>query len=155
MPPPPPAAPTHRDPDALPGAGVAVRVLMFIGGVLGILIGLLIGGISLLGLGLGQASAELSQDQEAAGAFGFLLAFAGFVALIPLTYGVVSTTLAAMMGRRRRGLFWGIIAFHTVASLILVVAIIAGDHFSFVPLAFAGLMIGLMFVPGVRGFHRV
>ncbi|MFD6952258.1 hypothetical protein A6A08_10345 [Nocardiopsis sp. TSRI0078] len=67
--------------------------------------------------------------------------------------GIVSTTLAALMGRGGRGLSWGVAAFHGVASLLLLVWIVLGDYLALVPLAFAALMIGLMCTPRVRGFY--
>lgn len=153
--PPPPPPLSQTNPDAMPGAAVAVRVLMFIGGPVGILLGVFIGIVALFGFGVGQMMGELSQDAEGESAFGFLSALAGFVALVPLVYGIVSTTLAALMGRRKPGLFWGVIVFHSVAVLILLIGVVLGDYLSLIPMAFAALMLGLMFTPGVRAFYRL
>ncbi|WP_223839606.1 hypothetical protein [Nocardiopsis deserti] len=143
-----PPPPVYQAFQGMPGQAVAVRVLMFIGGPIGILLGAFLGAIALLGFGVGEMAGEADE-----GAFSFLAAFTGAVALVPLAYGIVSTTLASLMGRRRGGLLWGVVAFHGVASLILLVAVIAGDYFSLVPLAFAAVMIGLMLTPRVREFY--
>ncbi|MCP3013474.1 hypothetical protein NGM33_09020 [Nocardiopsis dassonvillei] len=162
-PPPPPrfdGAPGN--PDTMPGAATAVRVLMFIGGPIGILFGVLLGGMVLLGVGLGAAagsSAEVS-DPALTTALGLLSVVGGFVALIPLVYGIASTWLAAIMGRRKSGVYWGVVAFNIVASLILVAGIIGSVSMEEPPtallqLAFHGTMTGLMFAPKVRAFYGV
>lgn len=144
--PPPPVF--HSVPQTMPGPAIAVRVLMFIGGPIGILLGAFLGAVALLGFGVGEMAGEADE-----GAFSFLAAFTGVIALIPLIYGIVSTTLAALMGRRRKGLFWGVVVFQTIASLILLLWAILGDYLSLVPLAFAVVMIGLMFTSRVREFY--
>jgi hypothetical protein len=146
----------------MPGAATAVRVLMFIGGPIGILFGVLLGGMVLLGVGLGAAagsSAEVS-DPALTMALGLLSVVGGFVALIPLVYGIASTWLAAIMGRRKSGVYWGVVAFNIVASLILVAGIIGSVSMEEPPtallqLAFHGTMTGLMFAPKVRAFYGV
>lgn len=148
--PPPVSAPAAS---TMPGAAVAVRVLMFIGGPVGILLGLFLGAIALLGFGVGEMVGESGAGTDGQGGFAFLAAFTGVIALVPLAYGVVSTMLAALMGRGGRGLFWSVVVFHGVASLILLLGVVLGDYFSLVPLAFAVVMIALMFTPRVRKYY--
>lgn len=150
------------NPDTMPGAATTVRVLMFIGGPIGILLGLFLGGVVLLGVGVGAAagsSAEVS-NSELTAALGILGAVGGFVALIPLVYGVASTWLAAVMGRRKSGVYWSVVAFNIVALLLLVLNVIAAISTesgpgALIPFAFHATMTGLMFAPKVRAFYGV
>jgi hypothetical protein len=130
---------------------------MFIGGVVGLLIGAFLCLVAVLGFGADQLSppTPAGESHETEGFLTLLSALAGILALVPLGYGIVSTLLASLMGRRSKVLFWGIIAFHAVASLLLLVPIVNGDVLSYVPLAVALLMIGLMLPSRVRAFYRV
>lgn len=146
--------------ESLPGPGVAVRVLMFIGGPVGILLGLGVGLMVLLGVGMGTAAGSSPEvdSAEMMGMVGVFGALGVVVALIPLVYGIVSTTLAAKMGKRSKGVYWGVVVFNVIASLLLVLNVIASIAMeaapsSLIPLAFHVTMTGLMFAPTVRRFY--
>ncbi|WP_431873068.1 hypothetical protein [Nocardiopsis eucommiae] len=147
-------------PDAMPGQATTVRVLMFIGGPVGILFGLLLGALVLFGVGLGAAAGSSPEvdSAEMAGMIGVFGALGAVVALIPLVYGIVSTTLAAKMGKRSKGVYWGVVVFNIVAALVLVLNVVASivmeeSPSSLIPLAFHATMTGLMFAPRVRQFY--
>jgi hypothetical protein len=149
-------------PDTMPGPATTVRVLMFIGGPVGILLGLIIGVFVALGVGVGAAAGTASEASgaEVAGMVGVLGALGAFFALIPLVYGIVSTTLAARMGKRTKGLYWGVVVFNIVSALLLVLNLVSalameGAPTSLLPLAFHATMTGLMFAPKVREFYGV
>jgi hypothetical protein len=113
-----------------------------------------------VGLGAAAGSSAEVSDPALTTALGLLSVVGGFVALIPLVYGIASTWLAAVMGRRKSGVYWGVVAFNIVASLILVVGIIGSVSMDEPPtallqLAFHGTMTGLMFAPKVRAFYGV
>ncbi|GHC92053.1 hypothetical protein GCM10007079_40250 [Nocardiopsis terrae] len=162
VPPPPQYGAAPGAPDTMPGAATTVRVLMFIGGPIGIILGLILGGVTLLGVGVGAAAGSASEasGSELTAALGVLGALGALVALIPLVYGVASTWLAAVMGRRRTGVYWGVVAFNIVALLILVLHVFAaismeGAPGSLIPFVFHATMTGLMFAPKVRAFYGV
>lgn len=152
--PPPPGMPV-QDPDKMPGTAVTVRVLMFIGGGIGVLIALAVGLLGLLGVGLGQATGSLAQDPEAAMAGNIIGGLALLVALVPLVYAVISIVLAAKMGKRSSGVFWGIVSFQGVAAALMLLNVILGEPGSFIPLFFAALMLTLMFLPDSRAYYRI
>lgn len=160
-PPPPPhfnGAPGN--PDTMPGMALTVRILMFIGGPVGILLGLGLG-VIFLGLAGGGAAMNNSSgapDAELNAMLGVLGALGILIALIPLTYGIASTWLAAVMGRRKKGVYWGVVAFNIVALLLLVLNVISaiameGPPGALIPFAFHATMTGLMFAPKVRAFY--
>lgn len=151
---PPPGMPL-QDPNTMPGTVITVRVLMFIGGGLGILGALGIGLLGLLGVGLGQATGSLAQDPDAAMVGNIVGGLALVIALIPLTYAVVSIVLAAKMGKRSSGVFWGVIVFQGLAAALLLLNVILGEGASFVLLIFAVLMLTLMFLPASRAYYQV
>ncbi|MGW5878374.1 hypothetical protein ACWFMI_17680 [Nocardiopsis terrae] len=162
VPPPPQYGAAPGTPDTMPGAATTVRVLMFIGGPIGIILGLILGGITLLGVGVGAAAGSASEasGSELTAALGVLGALGALVALIPLVYGVASTWLAAVMGRRKTGVYWGVVAFNVVALLILVLHVFAaismeGAPGGLIPFVFHATMTGLMFAPKVRAFYGV
>lgn len=150
-----PPAPMMPHDDTVPGQATTVRVLMFIGGPIGIVVGLVIGFIALLGFGTGQLVEGLNEGDVDSGAFSFLAGAVGLFALIPFVYGFASTLLAALMGRRKKGIYWGTVAFNIAAALFLVLFVISGDYLMLVPLAFHTTMAALMFVPRVRVFYGV
>ncbi|MEU3019295.1 hypothetical protein ABZ635_18100 [Nocardiopsis sp. NPDC007018] len=149
-------------PATLPGPGVTVRVLMFIGGPVGILLGLILAVVVMLGVGVGVAANSASETGGAdiMGMVGALGALGFLFALIPLTYGIISTVLATKMGQQKKGVYWGVVAFNIVASLFLVLGVISALAMetapsNVVPLAFHATMTGLMFAPSVRRFYGV
>lgn len=139
----------------MPGTAITVRVLMFIGGGLGVLLALGVGLLGLLGVGMGQATGSLTQDPDAAMAGNIIGGLALVVALIPLTYGVVSIVLAAKMGKRSSVIFWSVIGFQGVAAAITLINVIAGETSGVIPLFFAALMLSLMLLPVTRAYYRV
>lgn len=120
----------------IPGQGRVVRTLMFIGGTIGIVLGLFLGALYLFG-------SELASY----GAWGVVSA------LIASGYGVFSVTLAALMGRRKKGVFRGVVAFNVAASLFPLLFVVPGDSSSGVPPAFHTVMTGLTFTPRVRAHY--
>ncbi|RKS04490.1 hypothetical protein DFP74_0048 [Nocardiopsis sp. Huas11] len=149
----PPPPPPPLGPGVLPGSAAAVRVLMTIGGILGLLCGAAVGAVAAIGSGTGamaEAVGEGSGNPEAVAELSPVLWFA---ALVPLAYGVVSCVLAMSMRRRRPFLYWSVITFQSVAALILLLAIFAGDTAVHIPLVFAVLMIGLMLPGRVRAYY--
>lgn len=152
---PPPPVTVFQGDQTLPGTGTTVRVLMFIGGPIGILLGAVLGILLLFVVGGGAALNSVAEapDEEFGAALGFLGALGAVVALIPLGYGIVSTALAAFMGRRKKGVFWGVVAFNLASALFLLVLVISGDSVSLIPLAVHCLMTILMFTPRVRAHY--
>lgn len=155
---PPPPYPAPLAPDTMPGQATTVRVLMFIGGACGILLGLLFGVILLFGVGLGVSTASEINDPEFNTMMGVFGALGLIMALIPLVYGIASTWLAAVMGRRKSGVYWGVVIFNILASLFLVFGIILSlaveePPTGIIPLAFHATMTGLMFSSKVKAFY--
>jgi hypothetical protein len=140
-------------PESLPGGGIAVRVLMFIGGPIGIIFGAL----AAIGFMAAGSDPELQRELAVAGAPGVeaLMALGAIIALVPIVYGIASTTLAGFMGRRKAGVYWGVVAFNIIALLILGLLLITGGFLMLIPIAFHGTMTGLMFMSQVRAFYGV
>ncbi|WP_435111214.1 hypothetical protein [Nocardiopsis synnemataformans] len=143
-------------PVRMPGAAVAVRVLMFIGGGLGLLLaglfGVLVATVSGGGeagegvlAGLRDSGLPLSADQAVLGLT--------LIAAIPFTYGVVSVLLASLLGRRSRGVLWSVVVFQGLAALSLVLNVLTGTFGSVIPLAFAVLMLVLMVREHTRAYY--
>ncbi|PDP86392.1 hypothetical protein CQJ94_17510 [Glycomyces fuscus] len=153
-----PTGPFPPGPVRMPGAAVTVRVLMFIGGVCGLLLGGLLWLAAAMASGDGRFSEDFMQGvQEGAGfpvsstEAGLLFALVGAV---PFVYGVLSTLLAALMGRRSAGVLWSVVVFQALAALCLVLNVAsAGALVSVVPLAFAVLMLVLMLLRGTRAYY--
>lgn len=160
---PPPPYPAPLAPDTMPGQATTVRVLMFIGGAGGFLYTLFIGGLVLLGVGMGAAASTTASasdmgDPELNSTIGVFAALGIVAALVPLVYGIASTWLAAVMGRRKSGVYWGVIIFNVIAVLILLLGI-GGQIYmettpgGVLPLLFHTVMIGLMFPARVKAFY--
>ncbi|SIO86261.1 hypothetical protein [Nocardiopsis sp. JB363] len=115
---------------ALPGQGVAARVLMFVLGSCGVFAGLFIGVLHLI-----------------VDAPNVVLVF------LPLGYGAFSITLAALMRRRRKGVFRSVVGFVVAAALFSLFFIVMGDSSWWVPLILHTVMTGLMFTPRVRAYY--
>ncbi|MBR8741920.1 hypothetical protein [Nocardiopsis sp. MG754419] len=147
----------YQRPDVLPGPAHTVRTLMSIGGPIGIVIGLLLGTMMLLIIGGLTALETLSEatDGQVAPLMGGVGAVGLAFALIPLVYGIASTTLARLMRRRSRRVFWGVVVFNVVALAFLLLMLLGGDGLSVVPLVVHSVMLGLMFAPRVRAFYGV
>lgn len=160
MPPgPPPAGPAATDPGAakMPGTVITVRVFMFIGGI----VGLLLGGISLFAGLVLAGDPEVVRAVEDAGEIpagsvhpdqvsGLMMALGA----IPLVYGVASTLLASFMGKRKSGILWGIVVFHVIASLLLILSFLSGEPGSVIPLVFTIGLIAMMLSSGARAFYK-
>lgn len=157
-PPPVPGAPgaAPNDPNKMPAPAIIVRVLMFIGGACGVLLG----GMTWLGAALaaggGQTGEQMRRAMEQTGVpmsgaeAGVLL---GLVGAIPFVYGVISLLLASLMGRRSPAVLWSVVVFQSLAALLLVLNIVAGAFGSIVPLIFAAVMIVLMLLEGTRAYY--
>ncbi|WP_249187577.1 hypothetical protein [Nocardiopsis sp. MG754419] len=141
----------------MPGSAVTVRVLMFIGGACGLLLGLLFWAIAGLTTAGGRVGQEVLMGMQNAGMplsaaeAGLLLGVAG---AIPLVYGVVSVVLASLLGRRSVGVMWATVIFQALAALVLIIALVNGGFGSVIPLFFAVGMIVLMVLPITRAFYE-
>lgn len=140
----------------MPGTAITVRVLMFIGGAVGILCGgilllmaVAVGGDNEFGQGFAEGVRETGAYVDPTeGAI--LMAIMGGVMFL---YGVVSTALASFMGRRSAVVLWLIVVFQALASLSLVLGVITGGFLGLVPLFFAVGMIVLMVIPDTRAYY--
>ncbi|MBB5491686.1 MAG: hypothetical protein JK586_00160 [Nocardiopsis sp. BM-2018] len=133
----------------MPVGAKAVRVLMFIGGPVGILLGLFSGLLAM-------ASFGFAPDGGAEGFGGRSL----ILTVIPLIYGVASIALASMMGRRTKKVHEGVVYFNIAAIALLVilalVTLLTGAPFDgLIPLIFHGVMLGLMYSASVKAFYGV
>lgn len=144
-------------PTGMPGTAITVRVLMFIGGVCGLLFGALFWLAAAMASGGGQTSRDFLDGMGEAGlplSGGEAGVFFGVMGAIPFVYGVVSIVLASIMGRRSAGVMWSIVVFQGLSALLLVLAVITGGFASIIPLFFTIGMIVLMVVPNTRAFYE-
>lgn len=121
------AAPAQpQEPPPLPGTVTAVRVLMFLGGVLGVLAG--VGVAVLFGAVLGmdpRQVEDLSEAQETVlqalaeeGIDPAVMAVVlGLAIGVPLVTGLISLFLSAVAGRRSRLWLWSIVVFQALLAL--------------------------------------
>ena len=143
-------------PAKMPGAAITVRVLMFIGGACGLLLGGLVWLAAAMAVGGGPAGEEMQRAMEETGLplsnaeAGVLFAVVG---AIPFVYGVVSIALAAFMGRRSPVVLWSVVVFQALAALSLVVSLVSGGFGTIVPLIFAIVMIVLMLLESTRAYY--
>ncbi len=133
----------------MPVGAKVVRVLMFIGGPVGILLGLFSGLLAM-------ASFGFAPDGGSEG-FGFRSLI---LTVIPLIYGVASIALASMMGRRTKKVHEGVVYFNIAAIALLVilalVTLLTGAPFDgLIPLIFHGVMLGLMYSAKVKAYYGV
>lgn len=157
-PPPPPyvSGPGAPGPVKMPGAAITVRVLMFIGGVCG----LLFGGLMWLAAAMAAGDSQFSEDFRSGMQDGGLPLsgadagmFFGVLGAIPFLYGAVSITLASLMGRRSPGILWSVVAFQVLAALILLFSVVTGSFGAVIPLIFTIVMIALMLLAGTRAYY--
>ncbi len=146
----------QQDSGRMPGTAITVRVLMFIGGAVGLLCGglvLLIGAAAGSDNAFGEAFAEGVQESggyfDASDLAAGMLVFGGIV----LVYGIVSTALASFMGRRSAAVLWLIVVFQVLAGLSLLLTVALGSFLLVIPLFFAIGMIVLMVVPATRDYY--
>lgn len=140
----------------MPGSAIAVRVLMFIGGVCGLLLGGMTWLIAGLAAGGGQAGEEVRRAMEQTGmpmSGAEAGAFLGLIGVIPFVYGVISILLASLMGRRSPAVLWSVVVFQALAALLLLVNIFSGALAGIIPLVFAIVMIVLMLLEGTRAHY--
>lgn len=142
--------------DKMPGTAITVRVLMFIGGV----VGLLFGGLVLLLAAAAGGEGEFAEGfAEGVGEAGVYVDPSEVVILmlivggIMFVYGLVSTILASVMGKRSGAVLWGIVVFQSLAALSLLINMLTGAFGAVVPLFFAIGMIVLMLVPASRAYY--
>jgi hypothetical protein len=140
----------------MPGTAITVRVLMFIGGVTGLLFG---GLVLLMGAAAGGDNAfaqGFAEGAQEAGGYidpadvALAMVFFGVIALV---YGIVSTALASFMGKRSPAVLWLIVVFQSLAALSLVFSVLGGGFLALVPMLFAIGMITLMVLPGTRAYY--
>lgn len=142
--------------DKMPGPAIAVRVLMFIGGVCGLLLGGMTWLGAVLATGSGQAGEEMRRAMEQTGmpmSGAEAGAFLGLIGVIPFVYGVISILLASLMGRRSPAVLWSVVVFQALAGLLLLVNILSGAFAWIIPLIFAIVMIVLMLLEGTRAYY--
>lgn len=143
-------------PDKMPGTAITVRVLMFIGGVFGLLLG---GLVLLVGVAAGgggefaQGFAEGVQETGVQIDPAEIVIVMAIIGAVMLVYGIVSTALASLMGRRSGGILWSIVVFQALAALLLVINLFTGAIGAIIPLFFAVGMIVLMVVPATRAYY--
>lgn len=142
--------------DKMPGTAITVRVLMFIGGVVGILFGgllllmaVLAGGDNDFSRGFAEGIRETGTYVDPTGVV-IVMAIMGGVMFL---YGIVSTALASFMGRRSAVVLWLIVVFQGLAALTLVLGVVTGGFLGLVPLFFAIGMIVLMVIPATRAYY--
>lgn len=139
----------------MPGAAITVRTLMFVGGAVGVLLGLLfccVTMMSLLDEELARTFLEGDRPNTAmSGAEG--ARFFGLLGAITLLYGVPSLLLASRMRDRDTAALWSVVGFQVLAALVLVVFMALGRDGLLVPLLFAVGMNGLMLTPRVRDYY--
>ena len=166
-PPQPPGGPYQGEPgpyppggpppaQSMPGTAITVRVLMFVGGACGLLLGLLMWGVAGLAAGGGDVGREILRGMQENGlplTASEAGVFFGIMGLIPFVYGVLSIVLASLMGRRSAAILWTIVVFHILAALILLFSIVTGGFGAIVPLLFAIGMIVLMLLPITRAYY--
>ena len=141
----------------MPAAAIVVRVLMFIGGVVGVLFGLLFWFLAVMATGDGEFSREFLQGMQESGlplSGGEAGLFFGVMGAIPFLYGALSILLASLMGRRSAAILWSVVVFQVLAGLTLLLAIVTGGFASILPLLFAIGMIVLMLLPVTRAFYE-
>ncbi|WP_201294910.1 MULTISPECIES: proline-rich domain-containing protein [unclassified Nocardiopsis] len=152
----PPYAPEAGSPAKMPGTAVTVRVLMFIGGVCGLLLGVLMWLAAAMASGDNEFSQEFQRGMEESG-----LRISGgeagtlffLVGLVPFVYGVVSVALASFMGRRSPVILWSVVVFQALAALVLILGVLSGGIGSLIPLAVTIAMIVLMLLAGTRAYY--
>lgn len=142
--------------DKMPGTAITVRVLMFIGGAVGILFGGLLLLMALLAGGDNEFSQGFAEGVQETGAYVDPTAVAIVMAImggIMFLYGIVSTALASFMGRRSAVVLWLIVVFQGLAALSLVLGVVTGGFLGLVPLLFTIGMIVLMVIPATRAYY--
>ncbi|MFL1376567.1 hypothetical protein [Nocardiopsis protaetiae] len=142
----------------MPGAATLVRVLMMIGGVLGLGLALLAAWVSLDGTALMQVdSAEL------------------LITVVLFVHSAIAITLAVRMGRPGAGVYVGVLTFQALSLLVILATLILtpGLGMSLIydllwddsvfrifallvlaPVPFSLTMILLMLLPGPRAYYR-
>ncbi|WP_026122962.1 hypothetical protein [Nocardiopsis halotolerans] len=153
----PPGVPVSGRGVGMPGAAITVRVLMFIGGVCGVLLGVLmwLAAVAVtaegeLGESFMRGVREASGMPLSGGEAGMLFAVVGAV---PFVYGVVSLLLASLMGRRSPAVLWSVVVFQGLVALFLLFNVFTGALGALIPLAFAILMIVLMLLGSTRDYY--
>lgn len=151
--PPPPAQGPYRP----PGTVTAVRVLLIIGGVIGVLFGLL----TAVAMAMFPVVADMPEAQEVFrqqgvdpdGMMGTLVL--GLVQ--SLVYGVAALVLAFLVGRRSTAVYWVTVAFFALAAVYSVgsMALVGQLFANGVSLLFNLAALVLLFVPPSRAHYGV
>ncbi|MDA2814721.1 hypothetical protein O4J56_29020 [Nocardiopsis sp. RSe5-2] len=151
-----------QGPPPLPGTVTAVRVLMFLGGLLGVLFG---AGVAVLfGAMLGvdpRQVEDLSDAQEVAlqvmaeegidpAAMAVVL---GLAIGIPVVTGLISMFLSAVAGRRSRLWLWSIVAFQAFLALGWGVQLLALNLLAVIPLVLCIVKIALITGTRARQYY--
>ncbi|OKI15963.1 hypothetical protein A6A08_10340 [Nocardiopsis sp. TSRI0078] len=140
----------------MPGTAITVRVLMFVGGACGLLLGGLMWIAAVLAASGGQVGEEMRralQDTGLSLSGSEAVTFFGLMGAIPFVYGVVSIVLASLMGRRSPVILWSVVAFQGLAALILVFNLFSGGFAAVIPLLFTIAMIVLMLLGVTRDYY--
>lgn len=140
----------------MPGTAITVRVLMFIGGVVGLLFGGCLLLVAVMAGGDNEFSRGFAEGVQEAGTYvdpteiAIVMAVMGGIMFL---YGLVSTALASFMGRRSAVVLWLIVVFQGLAALSLVLGVVTGGPLGIIPLFFAIGMIVLMVIPATRAYY--
>ncbi|MGW5878373.1 hypothetical protein ACWFMI_17675 [Nocardiopsis terrae] len=149
-----PGAPQQSD--KMPGTAITVRVLMFIGGVTGLIFGGLLLAVALLAGGDSEFSQGFAEGVQTSGTYvspGEVAIVMAIMGGIMFLYGFVSTALASFLGRRSPVVLWMTVVFQALAALSLVFGVATGGFLGVLPLLFAVGMIVLMVLPVTRAYY--
>ncbi|GAB3480287.1 hypothetical protein GCM10027440_18730 [Nocardiopsis coralliicola] len=158
-----PYGPQQADPPPLPGEVTAVRVLMALGGLLGVLIGLGVIAVALFVVEMEPgAPASAAEWLEFAAMFSevtgipaeYLVAGAGAIVGVPLVTGLISLALAALAGRRSRLWLWSVVGFQVLLALAYAANLLVLNLLAVLPLSLCILKIGLMCSGRARAYYR-
>ncbi|WP_017540103.1 MULTISPECIES: hypothetical protein [Nocardiopsis] len=151
-----------QEPPPLPGTVTAVRVLMFLGGGLGVLAGVGVAVLfgALLGVDPRQVE-DLSEAQETVlqvlseegidpAAMAVVL---GLAIGVPLVTGLISLFLSAVAGRRSRLWLWSIVAFQALLALGWALQLLLLNLLALVPLVLCIVKIALITGADARRYY--
>ncbi|MGW9554882.1 hypothetical protein ACWGSK_10275 [Nocardiopsis sp. NPDC055551] len=141
-------------PPEMPDSANTVRALMFVGGTVGLLLGLLLWCFALMPL-LSEELARsiLEGEDKTLMSTSDAVARFGLFGAIPFAYGVLSLLFASRMRDRDTATLWTVVGFQATAALVLIVSIGTGEVLPVVPLLFTIGMIGLMFTSRSRAYY--
>ncbi|WP_017594978.1 hypothetical protein [Nocardiopsis potens] len=154
--------PAQQEPPPIPGSVTAVRVLMFLGGCLGVLTALAVAVLlgAVMGMSPGEVS-DLSDAQRVALEFmadegvdpEVMAVMIGLFIGVPGVTGLASLFLSAVAGRRSRLWPLCIVLFQVLLALGYLVNLLFLNLLALVPLALCILKICLICGPRARAYY--